>query len=67
MEFLNTLSSSGIPPHELTLKVGCPIILLRHINPKRGLTNGTRLQVMAMHRHFIDAKVLTGKTIDELV
>ena len=67
VEFLNTLCGSGIPPHRLTLKVGCPIILLRHIDPKRGLTNGTRLQVVAMHRHFIDAKVLTGKAVNERV
>ena len=67
VEFLNTLSGSGIPPHKLTLKVGCPIILLRHLDPKRGLTNGTRLQVMAMYRHFIDAKILTGKAINERV
>ena len=67
VHFLNTLSGTGIPPHKLTLKVGCPIILLRHIDPKRGLTNGTRLQVMAMYRHFIDARVLTGKAMDERV
>ena len=67
VEYLNTLSGSGIPPHKLTLKVGCPVILLRHIDPKRGLTNGTRLQVVAMHRHFIDAKVLTGKAINQRV
>ena len=67
VEFLNTLCGSGIPPHKLTLKVGCPIILLCHIDPKRGLTNGTQLQVVAMHRHFIDAKVLTGKAVNERV
>jgi hypothetical protein len=29
IEFLNTLSFSGIPRHELHLQEGCPIILLR--------------------------------------
>jgi len=37
-EFLNTLSFSGVSPHELHLQEGCPIILLR--NMTSGLANG---------------------------
>ena len=44
-EFLNTLTPNGLPPHVLKLKVGCPIILLRNIDPANGLCNGTRLVV----------------------
>lgn len=44
-EFLNSLTPSGCPPHDLQLKVGCPVILLRNLNPKRGLCNGTRMVV----------------------
>ncbi|XP_039780681.1 ATP-dependent DNA helicase PIF1-like [Panicum virgatum] len=40
-EFLNTLAPNGLPPHVLKLKVGCPIILLRNIDPANGLCNGT--------------------------
>ncbi|KAK9049987.1 hypothetical protein SSX86_031042, partial [Deinandra increscens subsp. villosa] len=42
-EFLNTLNVSGFLPHKLRLKVGCPIIFLRNIDPSHGLCNGTRL------------------------
>ncbi|KAI3798192.1 hypothetical protein L1987_33461 [Smallanthus sonchifolius] len=42
-EFLNSLNVSGLPPHKLRLKIGCPIILLRNIDPSHGLCNGTRL------------------------
>ncbi len=57
-EFLNTLSFSGIPPHELHLQEGCPIILLR--NMTSSLANGTRLIVIQLMQHVIEAKVATG-------
>ena len=40
-EFLNRLTPSGLPPHELILKKNCPVILLRNIDPSSGLCNGT--------------------------
>ncbi len=57
-EFLNTLSFSGVPPHELHLQEGCPIILLR--NMTNGLVNGTKLIVIQLMQHVIEAKVATG-------
>lgn len=44
-DFLNTISSSGLPQHKLSLKIGCPIMLLRNIDQTSGLCNGTRLLV----------------------
>ena len=35
-EFLNKLIISGVPPHELKLKLNCPIMLLRNLNPYHG-------------------------------
>jgi ATP-dependent DNA helicase PIF1 len=57
-EFLNTLSFSGVPPHELHLQEGCPIILLR--NMTNGLANGTRLIIIQLMQHVIEAEVATG-------
>jgi ATP-dependent DNA helicase PIF1 len=45
VDFLNTLQFNGIANHELELKVGMPILLLRNLNQSIGLCNGTRLIV----------------------
>ena len=34
-----------MPPHELKLKEGCIVMLLRNLHATRGLCNGTRLRV----------------------
>jgi len=41
----HTQTPSGMPPHELTLKEGCIVILLRNLDVSLGLCNGTRLRV----------------------
>ncbi|KAL6592973.1 hypothetical protein ACP70R_049269 [Stipagrostis hirtigluma subsp. patula] len=60
-EFLNTLGPSGLPPHILKLKVGCPVILLRNIDPANGLCNGTRLVVRQFSKNAIDAEIVVGQ------
>jgi hypothetical protein len=57
-EFLNSFGMSGVPPHTLTLQEGCPVILL--LNMPGGLTNGTRLIVVKLMQHIIDAEIATG-------
>lgn len=59
-EFLNTLLPTGLPPHTLELKVGQPIILLRNMNPSRGLCNGTRLIIRQLGRRLIQAEIMVG-------
>ena len=43
-EYLNTLRPNGFPQHSLSLKPRMPLMLLRNINPRQGLCNGTRLR-----------------------
>ncbi|KAF7823448.1 Retrovirus-related Pol polyprotein from transposon TNT 1-94 [Senna tora] len=60
-EFLSSISPSRMSPHVLRLKKGVPIMLLRNIDPKAGLCNGTRLIYRDFLPNLIDAEILTGK------
>lgn len=60
VEFLNSLTVSGLPPHKLVLKENCIVLLIRNLNTKNALVNGTRMRVKQMHRNSIDCQVLTG-------
>ncbi|GKE51379.1 ATP-dependent DNA helicase PIF1-like protein [Tanacetum coccineum] len=46
VEFLNTLNFPCMPLHSLCLKKDLPIMLLRNVNPSKGLCNGIRLIIM---------------------
>jgi ATP-dependent exoDNAse (exonuclease V) alpha subunit len=59
-EFLNTLTPNGLPSYVLKLKIGCPVILLRNIDPAGGLCNGTRLVVRGFQRNTVDAEIMVG-------
>ena len=66
-EFINQQTPSGMPPHELTLKVGTIIMLVRNIQQQRGLCNGTRLRLRSMHDYFLCAEVITGSCIGDVI
>jgi ATP-dependent DNA helicase PIF1 len=60
-EVLNALQPQGMPPHKLVLKVGTPVMLMRNLNAKSGLANGTTVLIQAMHNELLEAKIMTGK------
>ena len=59
LEYLNSLEFPGLPAHKLCLKVGVPVMLLRNMNQKEGLCNGTRLIVTHMGEKVIKTEMLT--------
>jgi len=61
LEYLNSLEFPGLPAHKLRLKVGVPVMLLRNMNQKEGLCNGTRLIVTHMGEKVIKTEMLTSK------
>ena len=59
-EYLHTLRPNGFPQHILSLKSGMPIMLLRNINPRQGLCNGTRL----IFDRCIESKLLQCRIVE---
>ncbi|XP_076920154.1 uncharacterized protein LOC143581216 [Bidens hawaiensis] len=62
-DVLNGLKFPGCSNHQLILKVGVPVMLLRNIDQKNGLCNGTRLIVKSLGNRIIDVEVVSGSEI----
>jgi hypothetical protein len=67
VEVLNTIKVNNFPYHKLVLKRGVPIMLLRNISQITGLCNGTRLVVTRLAEKVIEAIVMTGSHIGDVV
>ena len=61
LDFLNSITPNGLPPHELKIKMNYPVILLRNLDPHNGLCNGTRLVVKAFENNAIDCEIVNGQ------
>jgi hypothetical protein len=66
-EALNKIDFAGFPSHELELRVGAPVVLLRNLNIDQGLCNGTRIVIEDISPKAIKGKILTGPFKDNEV
>jgi ATP-dependent DNA helicase PIF1 len=66
-EFLNTIVASGLPNHELRLKVGVPVMLLRNLDQQYGLCNRTILIITRMGKFVLEGKVISGSNVGDKV
>jgi hypothetical protein len=57
-EIQHCLTISGLPLHKSVSKVNCLVLLIRNLNTKEALVNGTRMRIKFMHRNAIDCEVL---------
>ena len=58
VEFLNTLTVAGLPPHKLTLQIGAPVIVIRNLHNR--IANGTRCIVCGLGDRVIKLRVAVG-------
>lgn len=61
IEFLNSLTPSGCPPHEVKLKEGIIVMILRNLNVRGGICNGIRCLIRRLADTFIEVEILSNK------
>ena len=61
LEMLHSTTPSGMPDHEIPLKVGMPLILFRNVNGSKGQVNGTRLILRHVSPHILDVEIASGQ------
>jgi hypothetical protein len=67
MEYLNELNCSGMPPAKLELKVGCPVMILKNLDPSNGVCNGSKGILTQFGRRVLEVRLLTGHHAGETV
>jgi len=59
-EFLRSIKSNSLPPGELRIKIGCPLILMQNLSPSIGLCNGSRMIVVGMSERVLQVRLIGG-------
>ncbi len=67
VEFLQSFNASGLPCAKLALKVGCPLMLLRNLDPANGLCNGTQMILTRFRPHVLECRLLSGNNAGKAV
>lgn len=60
VEVMESINPSALPPHELKLKVGSVVIVMRNLNVRESICNGTRLLVTRLGHRVIEAVHIIG-------
>ncbi|XP_074327709.1 uncharacterized protein LOC141665622 [Apium graveolens] len=63
IEYLNSLIILGIPQHELKLKEGVVVMLIRNLNQTLGLCNVTRLIITKCLKNVVQCDVIYGSNV----
>ena len=67
LDFLHTLTPSGLPPHEMRLFPGALVMLLRNLDTEAGICNGVRAIVKRCQPRMLDVLIITGRAAGERV
>ncbi|MGN6629793.1 MAG: AAA family ATPase, partial [Candidatus Nitrosocosmicus sp.] len=66
LEILNSLKCTSLPNHKLIVKKNSMVMLIRNLNVKEGLCNGTRLQVIDAGKHVLNCMIKNGDKKGEM-
>ncbi|KAL8124283.1 hypothetical protein AgCh_012074 [Apium graveolens] len=64
VEYLNSVSLPGLPLHEMKLKVGVVVMLIRNLNQILGLCNGMQMIVKQYLKYCVECEVICRAFID---
>ncbi|XP_017225092.1 uncharacterized protein LOC108201309 [Daucus carota subsp. sativus] len=62
-EYLHKLNMPGVPAHELILKEGAMVMLMRNLDQTVSLCNGTRMIVTKCLKHSVQCEVICGSSV----
>lgn len=60
-EFLNSIAKGSLSPYIITIKKGAPLMLLRNLDPRYELCNGTQLLCHDLFMNMLNVKILIRK------
>jgi ATP-dependent exoDNAse (exonuclease V) alpha subunit len=61
VECLNDINGSSLPLAKLELKVGCPVMILKNLDPSHGVCNGSRGILTRCRNRVLEIRLLTGQ------
>ena len=62
-EVLHSFTPSGFPAARLVLKIGCPVMILRNLQPREGVCNGSRGIVTRISTRILEVQLFNGATV----
>ena len=59
-DMLHALDPLSLPLSELMMKIGCPLMLLWNLDPKKGLCNGTCMILLRAYPHILEVMIISS-------
>lgn len=66
-EYLNSLAPASLPSSQLIIRKFIIVMLIRNLNIKEGLCNGTRLMILEFSNHLLKCEILTGDKAGQII
>ncbi|CAN0153016.1 unnamed protein product, partial [Scytosiphon promiscuus] len=61
-EFLQSVDVTGVPPHHLSLKVGCVVMFVRNVNFACGIVNGRKGIVCSISPRIVVVQMIAERS-----